>query len=332
MNESQEINNIIGHAGAGIKGYFEVELIHKPTGTVKQKLQFPNVITDAAIDLIGSGNGSIRSYTWAAVGTGTATPTTTDTTLSAQLVRTNSAGSPSIAGSSFYDTVGIYWRRRITRVFLSGVGTGNLTEVGLFNASSGGTMLCRQLFRDNAGNPTTIVKTADDELRITYEFRIYPQQTSNTTTLTIKGVSTTCTTRAYDIDSSNRWGAADGGDTAGLVNSLGDTWGTGFGDVTGVHAYTASAMPTLTNIQTGTFFAPSTVAWGSYTNGTYYKDQTVTFLPGLGERSIGSIVWGYVSFTQPAFITTFNPPISKTATERAIFTGRFSWGRGSGSI
>jgi hypothetical protein len=331
MNESEEIHNIIGHAGAGIQGYFEVELIHKPTGTVKQKLQFPNVITNAALDRIGAGTGAIRSYTWAAVGTGTDTPTTTDTTLSAQVVRTDSAGSPSIAGSNFYDTVGIYWRRRITRVFLSGVGTGNLTEVGLFNASSGGTMLCRQLFRDNAGNPTTIVKTADDELRITYEFRIYPQQTSNTTTLTIKSVSTTCTTRAYDVDSSNRWGAADGAETAGLVNSLGDTWQTAVGSG-GIQAYTASAMPTLTNIQTGTAFNPSSAAWGSYTNGTYYLDQTVTLLPGLGERSIGSIIWGYASFTQPVFITTFDPPILKTATERAIFTGRFSWGRGSGSI
>src|SRR5690606_32618213 len=64
------------------------------------------------------------------------------------------------------------WRRR-TRVFTTSQANDNLTEVGVFQSSSSGTMFARQLLLDESGEPTTIVKTSEYELRIIYEFRIY---------------------------------------------------------------------------------------------------------------------------------------------------------------
>lgn len=347
MSESQELNSIIGHAHMGAVGYFEVELIHKPTGLIKRKLRFRNVITNALLDwAMGGGGGAFGAFPsyffedgWAAIGSGTDSsgtaaypPAVTDTTLRAEVARTQSRGSPTIDVSGGYDTVGVYWWKKVTKVFLSGVGTNsNLTEVGLFSASSGGTMFCRQLFRDNAGNPTTIAKTADDELRITYEFRIYPQQTSNTTTLTINSVSTTCTTRAYDVDSTStgRYGG-NGTSQNGLINQIGRNWNSSTGTVYNA-SYSSNSMPALTNEQTGTATGPSAVSWGGYTNGTYYRDQSITFLPGLGNLTIGSITWGAPNTQLGAlFITTFDPAFTKTDTQRAIFSGRFFFGRGTG--
>lgn len=49
--------------------------------------------------------------------------------------------------------------------FGAGVGTGALTEAGIFNAGSGGTMLCRTVF-------STITKAAGDSMTITWTVTI----------------------------------------------------------------------------------------------------------------------------------------------------------------
>lgn len=311
----------------GIAGYFEVELIHKPTGLIKFQSRFKNLITNAALEDIGNGGREIRQFSYdgyLAVGTGNTTPDVTQTALVAEVTRTNSRGSPTINGSAGQSGDYDYWWQRNTKVLLPGVGTGNLQEVGLFRASSGGTMFCRQLFKDNTGTPVVIAKTADDELRVTYEFRIYTMKTSNTATATVKGTSRTFTTRGYDLDTNNRWGHTDWG-AGGLVNYLGSTWN---GTTGNVAVYSSSAMPALNSGQVGTgqTFC-SSGGWGSYTGGTRYRDYTATWNPGLGNLTIGSVVWGAGNAWNEPFITTIEPAISKTDTERFTFTGRMSWDR-----
>jgi hypothetical protein len=272
------------------------------------------------------------------VGTGSAEPAATDTTLSSEVgTRTQSRGSPTIAMEWGNDPSYNYWWRRTTKVLFPGESTGPLREVGLFNASSGGIMYCRQLFRDSSGNPVTINKTADDELRVTYEFRIYPMQVENVTTLDINGVSTTCTTRGYNIDNTLGWGH-NNGESSGLLNGLG-TWGTSTSANQNAF-YSSSVMPALTNSQTGTATAPSSAAWGGYVANSRYRDVTLIFNPGLGTLPIGSIIWGgaytfYMEGGSPSgyneyyapFITTFNPPFIKTENQRFTFVGRMFFGR-----
>ena len=49
--------------------------------------------------------------------------------------------------------------------FAAGSGTGAITEAGVFNASSGGTMLCRTVF-------SVVNKGADDSMTITWTITV----------------------------------------------------------------------------------------------------------------------------------------------------------------
>jgi hypothetical protein len=49
--------------------------------------------------------------------------------------------------------------------FAAGYGTGTLTEAGIFNASSGGTMMCRSVY-------SPVVKGATDSLTITWTITV----------------------------------------------------------------------------------------------------------------------------------------------------------------
>jgi hypothetical protein len=345
MSNFEENNNIISTATVQLSGYFEAELIHKPTGVVKQKLQFSNTIANGMLNYIGDSFNlgqssfyySLFTDAYMAVGTGTTAPAVTDTKLVNEIARTKSLGSPAITITSGYNAEAIYWWKKVTKVFLPGVGTNsNLTEVGIFDDSNaninGGTLFVRQLFRDINGTPTSINKQAEDELRLTYELRLYPQQVSSVSTLTINGVSTTCTTRGYDVDSTSpgRWGDTNNGST-GLMNQFGRVWANST-STSRVGAFPTHSMPSLTSTQVGTVTASSAATWGTYTTGSYYRDQTITFNPGLGNLTIGSIIWGSPNADpgqNAPFITTFNPPFTKTSTQRATFVGRLSWGRGT---
>src|SRR5690606_11810156 len=157
-----------------VEGYFTVELIHARTGLVKRRLHFRNLITNAGLDALAGGTGISSLINYLAVGTGSSEPNYTDTTLNAEVARTNSTGgfadSDAMVGSG--DLVE-YWRRIRTRVFGQNEANGNLAELGFFSAAQGGTMWNRQLFRDELGNPTAITKTNEDQLRVRYEYRVY---------------------------------------------------------------------------------------------------------------------------------------------------------------
>lgn len=210
-------------------------------------------------------------------------------------------------------------------MFLPGTGTGNLTEVGLFNASTGGTMWTRQLFKDEFGAPTTIVKTVDDELRITYQLRVNILTTTHDTTQTIKSVSRNLSTRAYDVDRNGAWGSTTIGN--GMVYNMGKNWGTNGSGL----LYSASAMPSITAAQTGVSTANSTGSFGSYSTPDRFRDGTFIWNPGLGNLDIGSVTWGSSNWGSSAansalVITTINPAVTKTDTERFTFVGRYSFG------
>jgi len=99
-----------------------------------------------ADQLSDSPDESAMSYM--AIGTGTTAPTSSDTALESEVAR--------VALTSKTDS-----GSELTYVgeFGEGVGTGAITEAGIFNASSGGTMLARQVF-------SAINKGASDTLRI----------------------------------------------------------------------------------------------------------------------------------------------------------------------
>lgn len=128
-----------------IKTTGELTIILKDsTGKIKEQKTVPNLVVALGKHLIasrlaGSISGNNSSMTHMAVGTGTATPMPADTTLLAEISNSRTTLSSSLVETN--SNVVTY-----SATFGSGIGTGPITEAGIFNAASGGVMLCRTVF------------------------------------------------------------------------------------------------------------------------------------------------------------------------------------------
>lgn len=121
-------------------------------GDIKDSKDIDNLVVDAGLAFItsrmtGTDEG-IMSHM--AVGAGTVAADAADTALGSEL------GRVTLSGDSVSGAVITY-----TATFGAGTGTGAVTEAGLLNAASGGTMLCRTVF-------DVVNKSADDTLSITW--------------------------------------------------------------------------------------------------------------------------------------------------------------------
>lgn len=89
-----------------------------------------------------------------AVGSGTTAAAAGDTALQSQLGSRVALSSTTISGANNEKVVYV-------TTFGAGVGTGAVTEAGVFNASTSGDMLCRTVF-------SVVNKAADDTMQITW--------------------------------------------------------------------------------------------------------------------------------------------------------------------
>jgi hypothetical protein len=134
-----------------MKGELSI-VLRAEDGTVKKSIHVPNLVVTVGKNYIASrivGTASnIMSHM--AIGTGTGTPAAGDTTLGTEAGRVVLA-----SGTSSTNTV------TYTATFPAGTGTGAITEAGVFNASSAGTLLCRTTF-------PVVNKAAGDSIAITW--------------------------------------------------------------------------------------------------------------------------------------------------------------------
>jgi hypothetical protein len=121
-------------------------------GNLKQELNVTNLVVDTGLDYIASRmkDATATAMTHMAIGSGTTDPAPADTALQTQLGRV-SLTSTTVTGNSV----------AYIASFAAGTGTGAVTEAGIFNASSAGTMLCRTEF-------AVINKAAGDSMTITW--------------------------------------------------------------------------------------------------------------------------------------------------------------------
>ncbi len=121
-------------------------------GNVKDQRAIKNLVVSAGKTFIASRmvgtSQAIMSHM--AIGTGTTTPAVAQTTL------TTEAGRVTLASSSFSSNAVTY-----TATFPAGTGTGAITEAGIFNAASAGTLLCRTTF-------PVVNKAAGDSIAVTW--------------------------------------------------------------------------------------------------------------------------------------------------------------------
>lgn len=121
-------------------------------GTIKQEFNVPNLVVTAGKNYIASrmASNSATIMSHMAIGTGTGTPIVGDTGLGIEAGR--------VAVSSFSASTNTV---TATATFPAGTGTGAITEAGILNASSSGTLLCRTTF-------PVVNKASSDSIAITW--------------------------------------------------------------------------------------------------------------------------------------------------------------------
>ena len=114
--------------------------------------EVPNLVVTAGKEYVASRmkDTSDSAMSHMAIGTGSTAAAAGNTALGSESART-ALTSTTVSGADivYVDT------------FAAGTGTGAITEAGIFNASSGGTMLCRTVF-------SVVNKGASDAMTITW--------------------------------------------------------------------------------------------------------------------------------------------------------------------
>lgn len=273
---------------------------------------FKNLITNGGLDRMGDNGDWLNACQ---VGTGTAAPAFTDSTLANFRAGTITKQSNTTAVQS---AAPYYVRRTIVYRFAVGTASGNLSEVGIAWTETTGNLFSRARIVDGAGNPTTITVAADEALDVTYEFRYYPKTADDTGTIVLGGITHAWTFRAATVtsaDSFTGWsinptGMSQGqGQTGGLQSRA---WPGPIGPITGVPSGTAlSSQPrTVSAYQPGSLTRQWTLNAGLSDANVPDGVGAFSFKIGIGHYQIG-----------------FSPKILKTDTKLLSITFAHSWGR-----
>ena len=146
--------------GVKLHNRFDAELIDGTTGEIKQIAKAENVVCDTYWNHLFS---NIENITYIHAGTGTGTPSSTDT----RLFRFLASKSISLQVSNIDKN---NWKATQTVTLSENEWVGALTEVGLSPDSAeytGDYIVTHALFTDSEGHPITITKTDADRLSIT---------------------------------------------------------------------------------------------------------------------------------------------------------------------
>jgi hypothetical protein len=136
------------------KGELSIKLFG-PDNKLKAEQNVPNLVVTTGKTFIAARMvGTPTAMSHMAIGSGTTDPAVGDTALQTELGRVALTSSASSGAVVTY-----------IASFGAGTGTGAVTEAGILNASSGGTLLCRTEF-------ATVNKGADDSMSITWTITV----------------------------------------------------------------------------------------------------------------------------------------------------------------
>lgn len=140
----------------GFKGELEIILRDKD-GKIKERRIERNLLVNtglnAILDRLVGTSEAVMSHM--ALGSGTTAAAAGNTALVTQLGNREAIDSSTVSGASV----------SYASTFENGDATGTVTEAGIFNASTSGTMLCRSVF-------SAITKGANDSLSITWTITV----------------------------------------------------------------------------------------------------------------------------------------------------------------
>lgn len=142
-----------------IKALGKLDIVVKDEhGSVKQELTVDNLVVDVGLAYIASRmkDATATAMTHMELGTGSTAAAAGNTTL-----ETIISGSRTALTSTTVTSNAVAY----VASFAAGTGTGAVTEAGILNAASGGTLLCRTVF-------STVNKGASDSMTITWTVTI----------------------------------------------------------------------------------------------------------------------------------------------------------------
>lgn len=141
------------------QGVLQLTLIDE-AGNIKST-DTHNLVVNTGLAYIASRmkDTTQAAMTHMAIGSGTTAAAAADTALGSQLARVALDSTTIVTTTVTSDSV------QYVATFAAGTGTGAVTEAGLFNASTAGTMLCRTVF-------PVINKGALDTLVITWKVTV----------------------------------------------------------------------------------------------------------------------------------------------------------------
>ena len=139
-----------------VKGRLSV-VLRDADGNVKQSQDIPNLVVNSGLAFIASRmkDTTDAAMSHMAVGSGTTAAAAGDTALETQIGSRVSLTSTTVTANAI----------AYVATFAAGTGTGAITEAGIFNADTSGTMLCRTVF-------SVVNKGSDDTLQITWTIQL----------------------------------------------------------------------------------------------------------------------------------------------------------------
>ena len=125
-------------------------------GNLKQKQEVKNLVVDSGLDYIASRmkDATATAMSHMAIGTGSTAAAAGNTALGSEAARQALTSTTVTSNAVAY-----------VASFAAGTGTGAITEAGILNAASGGTLLCRTVF-------SVVNKGASDSMTITWTVTI----------------------------------------------------------------------------------------------------------------------------------------------------------------
>lgn len=297
----------------GMSGRYKLAAVNAETGEVREETPwFDNLITDAGLERIGTGGVD----TYCMVGSGSAAPAMTDTTLDTWVAATNTRQSSSdVLATNAPRFVGM---RSVYR-FAVGVASGNLTEVGVGWTTT--AVFSRTLIKDGNGNPTTLTVLPTEFLDVTYEFRLYCPEADIPLSVSLAGTTHTGVIRAALASDPSSWSP---------VYLLEDGMGATYGSAA-LNGYSGATLGAQTGTPTG---ATASSSGGTYSVASYVagsKKRTITCTVGLTDLNLAGGL--NAALLRPlragAFQMSFSPPIPKTASKTLSMTFELSWDRRS---
>ena len=138
-----------------MKGDLKITVTN-PEGKIKQEVEVPNLVVTTGKNFIASRmkDATATAMSHMGIGTGNTAAAASDTALGTEAARVSLTSTTVTSNAVAY-----------VASFAAGTGTGAITEAGILNASSGGSLLCRTVF-------SVVNKGASDSMTITWTVTI----------------------------------------------------------------------------------------------------------------------------------------------------------------